>query len=119
MPVRARLHKPPGSIGGRQVMSDYKGAALMIDVFPKAQALRGDKGYDADWLRNALIERGITPCIPANSNRKVPIPHDRILYRNAATSKTCLESSMTGDASIRATIVVATPSCRPSASQQP
>ena len=44
-------------------------------------ALLGDKGYDADWFRNALIERGITPCIPSRSNRKVPIPHDRTLYR--------------------------------------
>ena len=41
----------------------------------------GDKGYDADWFCNALIERGITPRIPSRSNRKVPIPHDRILYR--------------------------------------
>ncbi len=31
-------------------MSDYKGAALMIDAFPKAKVLLGDKGYDADWF---------------------------------------------------------------------
>ena len=29
-------------------MSDYKGAALMIDAFPKAKALLADRGYDAD-----------------------------------------------------------------------
>jgi putative transposase len=29
-------------------MSDYKGAALMIDAFPKAKKLLGDRGYDAD-----------------------------------------------------------------------
>ena len=40
-------------------MSDYKGAALMIDAFPKAKVLLGDRGYDADWFRHALIERGI------------------------------------------------------------
>ena len=62
-------------------MSDYKGAALLIDAFPKARSLLGDNGYDADWFRNALIERGITPCIPSKSNRKVPIPHDCTLYR--------------------------------------
>ncbi|MBC7285131.1 MAG: transposase, partial [Hoeflea sp.] len=28
-------------------MSDYKGAALMIDAFPKAKALLADRGYDA------------------------------------------------------------------------
>jgi transposase len=62
-------------------MSDYKGAALMIDALPRAKALLGDRGYDADWFRQALTARGITPCIPSKSNRKIPIPHDRTLYR--------------------------------------
>ncbi len=62
-------------------MSDYKGAALMIDAFPKAKTLLGDKGYDADWFRQALTERGITPCIPPKSNRKVQIDYDKTLYR--------------------------------------
>ena len=62
-------------------MSDYKGAALMLDVLPKAKTMLGDKGYDADWFRDALNERGIIPCIPSKSNRKVPIPRDRTLYR--------------------------------------
>ncbi len=62
-------------------MSDYKGAALMIDALPRAKAMLGDRGYDADWFRDALSERGITPCIPSKINRKAPIPHDRTLYR--------------------------------------
>ena len=62
-------------------MSDYKGAALMIDALPRAKALLADRGYDADWFRTALTERGITPCIPSKVNRKVPIPHDTVLYR--------------------------------------
>lgn len=37
-----------------------------------------DRGYDADWFRAALIQRGITPCIPSKANRK----HDRTLYRH-------------------------------------
>ena len=62
-------------------MSDYKGAALMLDALPKAKAMLGDRGYDADWFRKALGERGIVPCIPSKSNRKIPIPHDPTLYR--------------------------------------
>ena len=62
-------------------MSDYKGAALMIDALPKAKILLGDRGYDADWFRAALAERKITACIPSRKNRKVPIPHDTALYR--------------------------------------
>lgn len=62
-------------------MSDYKGAALMIDAFPKAKVLLADRGYDADWFRHALAERGIAACIPSKTNRKVPIAHDTVLYR--------------------------------------
>ena len=40
-------------------MSDFKGAALMIDVLPKTKALLGDKGYDANWFRAALAARKI------------------------------------------------------------
>ena len=62
-------------------MSDYKGAFLLLDALPKAKELLGDKGYDSNWLRAALIERGITPCIPPRSNRKVQIEYDKQLYR--------------------------------------
>lgn len=62
-------------------MSDYKGAALMIDAFPPANAMLADRGYDADWFRRALIARGISPCIPSRTNRKEPIPHDKLLYK--------------------------------------
>lgn len=41
----------------------------------------GDRGYDADWCRNALIDMGISPCIPSRTGRKVAIPHDADLYR--------------------------------------
>ena len=62
-------------------MNDFKSAALMIDAFPKAKTLLGNKGYGADWFRDPLITRGITPCIPSKINGKFAIPHDRVLYR--------------------------------------
>ena len=62
-------------------MSDYKGAALMLDALPPAKAMLGDRGYDANWFRQALIAKSIAPCIPSKINRKVHIPHDRTLYR--------------------------------------
>ena len=62
-------------------MSDYKGAALILSALPAAKELLGDRGYDADWFRKALDERGITACIPGRSNRKIPIGYDRELYR--------------------------------------
>ena len=62
-------------------MSDYKGAALMLDALPHDKAMLGDRGYDANWFRQALTARGISPCIPSKANRKEQIPHDRTLYR--------------------------------------
>ena len=62
-------------------MSDYKGAALILSALPAAKELLGDRGYDADWFRKALDERGITACIPGRSNRKIPIGYNRELYR--------------------------------------
>jgi len=62
-------------------MSDYKGAALMLGLLPRAKTMLGDRGYDADWFRNALMARGITPCIPSKINRKIQIPHNRSIYR--------------------------------------
>lgn len=62
-------------------MSDYKGAALLFDALPQAKALLADRGYDANWFRHALAQRGITACIPSTASRKVPVPHDKVLYR--------------------------------------
>lgn len=61
--------------------SDYRGAALVWPVLPKAKAFLADRGYDADWLRHALATRGITPCIPPRKNRKKPIDYDTALYK--------------------------------------
>lgn len=38
-------------------VSDYTSAAALLDDMPKAQWLLGDRGYDADWFRDALQER--------------------------------------------------------------
>ena len=50
-------------------VSDYTGAAALLDDLPKAQWLLGDRGYDADWYRDALQEKGIKPCIPGRKSR--------------------------------------------------
>ena len=62
-------------------MSDYKGAALMIDAFPKAKALLGDKGYDADSYIESLQKRGIQVVIPPKANHKIQRECDFALYR--------------------------------------
>ena len=61
--------------------SDYIGAAALMSSLPQAKTLLADRGYDANWFRNALIDRDIQPCIPSRKTRLVPIPHDTVLYR--------------------------------------
>jgi len=62
-------------------MSDHKGAVLLFDALPRSKELLGDKGYDSDWFRAALTARGITPCIPPKSNRKVQYHYDKAIYK--------------------------------------
>ena len=62
-------------------MSDYKGAALLLPVLPRAKVLLADRGYDADWFRTALTEKGIAPCIPPKKNRKIQVEYDKELYK--------------------------------------
>jgi transposase len=38
-------------------VGDYTGAAALLDDLPKAQWLLGDRGYDADWFRDACRPR--------------------------------------------------------------
>lgn len=68
--------------------SDYIGAAALLRSLPKADALLADRGYDANWFRNALTDMGIQPCIPSRKNRKVPIKHDADLTKSATRSRT-------------------------------
>nr|WP_255435610.1 IS5 family transposase [Paracoccus sp. S1E-3] len=62
-------------------MSDAKGALALLRDLPPARTLLADKGYDADWFRQALEDRGIAACIPARRGRRNPASHDRKLYR--------------------------------------
>lgn len=62
-------------------VSDYKGAAVLIDDLPNADFLLADRGYDADWFRNALSDKKIKPCIPGRKSRKKPVKYDKRRYK--------------------------------------
>ena len=62
-------------------MSDAKGALVLRAEVPPTKRLLGDKGYDADWLRDELKARGVRACLPARSGRKRPAAHNRKLYK--------------------------------------
>ena len=91
-------------------MSDYKGAALMIDALSGAKAMLGDRGYEADWFRTALIQRGITPCIRRRRAARSGSTTTGPSTASATGSRICSAGSRTGRASSHATTAAPTPS---------
>ena len=60
---------------------DYTVARALVSSLPSADWLLGDRGYDADWFREALIEKGIKPCIPGRKSRDKPVKYDKRRYK--------------------------------------
>jgi len=46
-----------------------------------ADWLIADRGYDADWFRDALKDKGIKPCIPGRQSRGKAIQYNRCRYK--------------------------------------
>ena len=53
----------------------------MLGVLPTVDWLLGDRGYDADWFRDALKDKGIRACIPGRKQRKTPVKYDKRRYK--------------------------------------
>ncbi|QUS36880.1 IS5 family transposase [Falsirhodobacter algicola] len=62
-------------------VSDYIGAAALLSNLPEAEWLLADRGYDADWYREALQDKGITPCIPSRKSRGKPVKYGKRRYK--------------------------------------
>jgi hypothetical protein len=62
-------------------MSDFKGATLMLPLMSKARELLADKGYGADWFREALLKTGgaSTPIRPVRPHLLLGDLHRRSL----------------------------------------
>ena len=56
---------------------DYNGAAALLSSMPAAQWLLADRGYDADWFREDLQNKGIKPCIPGRKSRTKAVKYDK------------------------------------------
>ena len=62
-------------------VSDYTGASALMGSLPAAEWLIADRGYGADWVREALKAKGIRACIPGWKSRGTPIRHDKRRYK--------------------------------------
>jgi len=86
--MNTKLHAVTDT-GGRPIglfitagqVSDYTGAMALRGDLPDADWLFGHRGYDADWLQEALIERGTRSCIPDRKSRKKAVRYDKRRYR--------------------------------------
>ncbi|TMV87878.1 hypothetical protein FGG78_18135 [Thioclava sp. BHET1] len=57
------------------------GTEQLLSSLPKVDWLLGDRGYDADWFRDALQDKGIRACIPGRKQRKTPVKYDKRRYK--------------------------------------
>ena len=62
-------------------VSDYTGARAMMSSLPMAEWLIADRGYDADWFREALRDKRIRACIPGRKSRDKPVRYDKRRYK--------------------------------------
>ena len=69
--------RPIGFFMFADQISDYTGAAALLDHLRKAGWLLADRGYDADWFRNALKDKGIKAYIPAWKSGKNTVKYDK------------------------------------------
>ena len=62
-------------------VSDYIGARALLSSLPDVDWLLGDRGYDADWFRDALKDKGICACIPGRKQRREIVRYDKRRYK--------------------------------------
>ncbi len=53
-------------------VSDYIGARALLSSLPNVDWLLRDRGYDADWFRETLKDKGYVPAFPAGSSARRP-----------------------------------------------
>ena len=53
----------------------------MLDDLSKANSMLTDRGYDADWFRDALEKKGLRPYIPGRKSRSLPVKYDKWRYK--------------------------------------
>jgi len=70
-------------------VSDYTGARALLSSLPTADWLLGNRGYDADWFREALVDKKITPCIRVESHATSPSHTTNAATGSATGSKSC------------------------------
>jgi hypothetical protein len=48
-----------------------------MNGLPEADWLLADRGYDADWFREGLVDKRIRPCILGRKSRKTTLKYNK------------------------------------------
>ena len=67
---------------------DCLSAKALLDGF-KCEAILADKAYDNNDLRQTIAEMEAEAVIPSTRSRKVPIPHDKVAYKDRNRIERC------------------------------
>ena len=62
-------------------VGDDIGARALPSSLPDVDWLLGDRGYDADWFREALKDKGIRTCIPGRKQPNTPVKYNKRHYK--------------------------------------
>ena len=96
--MNTKLHAVTDSLGrpirffiSAGQVSDYTGAKALVNSLPSADWLLGDRGYDADWFREALSEKGVKPCFLGRKPCDKPVDTTSAATNDATGSRLCLE----------------------------
>ena len=62
-------------------VSDYIGARALLGSLTELDWLLSNRGYDADWFREALNDIGVCACITGRKQRKKTVRYDKRRYK--------------------------------------
>jgi transposase len=71
-------------------MHDAPMAERLLDDLPRGADVIADRGYDADWIRELILQQGCTPVIPPKSNRVLELPFSKRKYRKRNLVERCI-----------------------------
>ncbi|MET3524849.1 transposase [Mesorhizobium abyssinicae] len=75
-----RRQGAPAAAASERRAGQWSQAAVIEDL-PAPKSLLADRAYSSAAFRQALVERGITPCIPPHAKHRVQHSYDPVLYR--------------------------------------
>jgi len=61
-------------------VTDYTGAKALMNSLPDVGRLLSDPGYNTDWFRDTLTDKGETPFIERGKSRYKPVNYDKRQY---------------------------------------